>query len=162
MPSGIIRSMQRDYLGNPVTGDNDGTLRAINDFIEGFLAYETRAERILEAASADPQSCIANAYAGFLWMLLEAPEAPEKAAQFVAAAERAAVHANRREQLNVAILEAWVAEDVPRPMCPTCMAWRPSRTSSAIYWMKPNRRRAPRCPCAARSPGRSMRWPMSC
>jgi predicted Zn-dependent protease len=108
--------MQRDYLGNPVTGDNDGTLRAINDFIEGFLAYETRAEGILVAASADPQSCIANAYAGFLWMLLEAPEAAEKAAQSVAAAERAARQATRREQLNVAILEAWVADDVPQAM----------------------------------------------
>ena len=108
--------MQRDYLGNPVTGDNDGTLRAINDFIEGFLAYETRAEGILAAASADPHSATANAYAGFLWMLLEAPEAPERAAQSVAAAARAAVHATRREQLNVAILQAWVADDLPLAM----------------------------------------------
>jgi len=105
--------MQRDYLGNPVTGQDDGTLRAIDDFIEGFLAYETRAESILEAASADPESAIANAYAGFLWMLLEAPEAAERAAPFVAAAERAAANATRREQLNVAILRAWVADDVP-------------------------------------------------
>jgi len=105
--------MQRDYLGNPVTGDNDGTLRAINDFIEGFLAYETRAEGVLEAASADPESAIANAYAGFLWMLLEAPEAAERASRFVAAAERAAVKATRREQLNVAMLRAWVADDLP-------------------------------------------------
>jgi hypothetical protein len=108
--------MQRDYLGNPVTGDNDGTLRAINDFIEGFLAYETRAEGILAAASADPHSATANAYAGFLWMLLEAPEAPERAAQSVAAAARAAVNATRREQLNVAILEAWVADELPLAM----------------------------------------------
>ena len=105
--------MRRDYLGNPVTGQHDGTLRAIDDFIEGFLAYETRAEGILEAASADPESAIANAYAGFLWMLLEAPEAAERAAPFVAAAERAAVNATRREQLNVAILGAWVADDLP-------------------------------------------------
>jgi hypothetical protein len=108
--------MQRDYLGNSVTGDNEGTLRAIDDFIEGLLAYETRAEGILAAASADPQSATANAYAGFLWMLLEAPQAPQRAAQSVAAAERAAVHATRREQLNVAVLQAWVADDVSRAM----------------------------------------------
>jgi len=105
--------MQRDYLGNPVTGQHAGSLRAIDDFIEGLLAYETRAEGILVAASEDPQSCLANAYAGFLWMLLEAPEAAERASQFVAAAERTAVHATRREQLNVAILRAWVSDDLP-------------------------------------------------
>jgi hypothetical protein len=64
--------MQRDYLGNPVGGESGRTLRAIDDFIEGYLAYETRAERILAAANADPESCLANVYAGVLWMLLEA------------------------------------------------------------------------------------------
>ena len=48
--------MQRDYLGNPVTGDNATTLRAVDDFIEGFLAYETRTEGVLEAADADRES----------------------------------------------------------------------------------------------------------
>src|ERR1700719_3376988 len=52
----------------------DTTLHAIDDFIEGYLAYETRAERILAAADADPGSCLANVYAGLLWMLLEAAE----------------------------------------------------------------------------------------
>ena len=55
--------------------ERDGTLRGIDEFIEGYLAYETRAERILAAADADPESCMANVYAGMLWMLLEAPEA---------------------------------------------------------------------------------------
>jgi hypothetical protein len=106
--------LPRDYLGNPVTEHRDnGTLRAIDDFIEGFLAYEARAERIVAAASEDSQSCLANAYAGFLWMLLEAPEAAQRAGQFLAAAERAAPHATRREQLNVAMLRAWAADDLP-------------------------------------------------
>jgi hypothetical protein len=48
--------MQRDYLGNPVSRQRDATLRGIDDFIEGCLAYETRAERILAAAVADPGS----------------------------------------------------------------------------------------------------------
>jgi hypothetical protein len=106
--------MQRDYLGNPVTERLEaGTSSAIDDFIEGFLAYETRAERILPAARENPDSCLANTYAGFMWMLLEAPEAAQRAAQFLAAAERAAVHATRREQLNVGVLRAWVADDLP-------------------------------------------------
>jgi hypothetical protein len=105
--------MQRDYLGNPVTGDQDATLRVLDDFIEGFLAYERRAERILEASEADPESCLANVYSGFLWMLLEASEGPARAQKFLQAAERAATAASRREQLNVAVLGAWVADDVP-------------------------------------------------
>jgi hypothetical protein len=104
--------MQRDYLGNPLTGQCDTTLRTIDDFIEGYLAYETRAERILEAADNDPESCLANVYAGMLWMLLEAPQAGRHATKYLQAAERVAASATRREQLNVAMLRAWVDDDV--------------------------------------------------
>jgi predicted Zn-dependent protease len=102
---------RRDYLGNPVTVQSDATLRAIDDFVAGFLGYETRAEHILRAADADPDSCVANAYAGMLWMLLEAPEAGERAAKYLAAAQRASHLATRREQLNAAVLRAWVDDD---------------------------------------------------
>jgi tetratricopeptide (TPR) repeat protein len=104
--------MRQDYLGNPVTAQGDGTLRAIDDFVEGYLAYETRAERILAAADADPGSCLANVYAGLLWMLLEAPEGARHAAKYLAAAERAAPLATTREQLNTAVLRAWVDDDL--------------------------------------------------
>jgi hypothetical protein len=104
--------MQCDYLGNPLTGQRDTTLRGINDFIEGYLAYETRAERILDAADQDPDSCMANVYAGFLWMLLEAPAAARRASKYLRAAERAAAQCHRREQLNVAALRAWVDNDL--------------------------------------------------
>ena len=105
--------MQRDYLGNPLTAQSESTRIAIDDFIEGYLAYETRAERILAAADAEPSSCLANAYAGMLWMLLEAVEAPRRAMKYLAAAERAAPHATRREQLNTAVLRAWVDDELP-------------------------------------------------
>jgi tetratricopeptide (TPR) repeat protein len=108
--------MQRDYLGNPVSGERDSTLRAIDDFIEGYLAYERRAESILSAAAADPQSCLANVYAGMLWMLLEAPEGASRAAQHLRAAEGAAPGATRREQLNCAMLHAWVDADLEQCM----------------------------------------------
>lgn len=103
--------MQRDQLGNPVTGQRDETLRAIDDFVGGYLAYETRAEHIVRAAESDPDSCLANAYAGMLWMLLEAPEAGQRAAKYLLAAERTAHLATRREQLNVAVLRAWVDDE---------------------------------------------------
>jgi hypothetical protein len=103
--------MQRDQLGNPVTGQRDDTLRAIDDFVGGYLAYETRAEHIVRAAEADTDSCLANTYAGMLWMLLEAPEAGQRAAKYLAAAERSSPPATRREQLNTALLRAWVDDD---------------------------------------------------
>jgi len=106
--------MQRDYLGNSISGGRDSTLRAIDDFIEGYLAYETRAERVLIAADADPESCMANVYGGILWMLLEAPEGAARAAKYLTAAEHAAPGATRREQLNCAMLRAWVDDDLGR------------------------------------------------
>ena len=68
----------------------------------------------MRAADEAEDCCIANVYAGFLWMLLEAPAAPVHAAPYLAAAERAAPDATRREQLNVEVLRAWIADDVPR------------------------------------------------
>jgi hypothetical protein len=108
--------MQQDYLGNPITAQSDATLRSIDEFIEGYLAYEKRAERILAAADADPGSCLANVYAGLLWMLLEAPDAARHAAKYLAAAERAAPLATRREQLNASVLRAWADDDLARAL----------------------------------------------
>jgi len=84
------RGMQHDILGNPVAAMREPAMRAVDDFVEGFLGYESRAEGIVAAADADPECCIANVYAGFMWMLLEAPEAAQRASRYLAAAERAA------------------------------------------------------------------------
>jgi hypothetical protein len=108
--------MRHDYLGNPVSASSEGTLRAVDDFIEGYLAYETRTEGIVAAADADPDCCIANVYAGLLWMFLEAPDAALRASGYLAAAERSSPAASRRERLNVALLGAWVADDLPEAL----------------------------------------------
>src|SRR5882672_8787148 len=108
--------MQHDTLGNPVTAMREPTLRAVDDFVDGFLAYETRAEGILAAADASPECCIANVYAGYLWMFLEAPDAALHASKYLAAAELASPGATRREQLNVAVLRAWAADDLPEAL----------------------------------------------
>lgn len=105
--------MRHDYLGNALCGGRAETVAAVDEFIEGFLAYESRAAAIVPAADADAGCCIANAYAGLLWMFLESPDAPARAARHLAAAERAAPRASRREQLNVAVLRAWAADDLP-------------------------------------------------
>ena len=113
--SGIIPRMMRDYLGNPITGERDSTLRGIDEFIEGYLAYETRAERILGVAAADPESCLANVYAGMLWMLLEAPEGAVTRRKILSGRRDVRRRsATRREQLNAAMLRAWVDDDLER------------------------------------------------
>ena len=59
---------------------------------------------------------MANVYSGLLWMLLEAPVGARHAAKYLAAAERAAPDATRREQLNTAVLRAWVDDDLARTL----------------------------------------------
>jgi hypothetical protein len=101
--------MQQDYLGNTVTAARPDTARAVDNFIEGFLAYESRAEGIVRAADEDGDCCIANVYAGLLWMLLEAPDGARRAAKYAEAAERRAADATERERMNAAVLRAWIA-----------------------------------------------------
>jgi len=105
--------MNEDHLGNPTTTRSDATLRGIDDFVGGFLAYETRAGNIVAAADADPDSVLANVYAGFSWMFLEAAEAPAHAGVYLRRAEAAAGAANRRERLLVEQLRRWIAGDIP-------------------------------------------------
>ena len=105
--------MLSDSLGNPISAMGAATLRAVDDFIEGFLAYETRAEGIIAAADAAPDCCIANVYAGLSWMFLEAPDAASRAAPYLAAAERAAAGATLRERLNLTLVQAWMRDDLP-------------------------------------------------
>ena len=78
-----------DSLGNPVSTGESGVLAGIDDFVGGFLAYDTRAAGILRVAAAAPDCALANAYAGALFMLLESPEGPVRARPFLRAAQAA-------------------------------------------------------------------------
>jgi tetratricopeptide (TPR) repeat protein len=105
--------MTTDILGNPVTVADPRTLLGIDDFIGGFLSYRDKAANVLPAAEADPESCLANAYAAMAWMFLEAPEAPQRAAPFVRHAVAAADRATPREAMNARMAAAWAADDIP-------------------------------------------------
>lgn len=106
--------MPHDYLGNPLRAQSAASVRGIDDFIEGFLAYERRAEGVLKVADSNPASCMANVYSGFMWMLLEAAAGSAHAAKYAAAA--AAAEATPRERLNTALLRAWVDDDLPQTL----------------------------------------------
>jgi hypothetical protein len=103
--------MQQDAFGNAVTGA-EVTLAAIDDFGMGLLAYERRVERVIAAAERDPDSCLVNVYAGFLWMLLEAAEGGTHARRYFALATRASNGVTERERLNLALLGAWAGDDL--------------------------------------------------
>ncbi|MDC0136790.1 tetratricopeptide repeat protein [Sulfitobacter sp.] len=106
--------MTTDLYGLEVTCRNDQTLTAINDFIHGFLSYQSKATNILAAADADPDCALANAYAALLWMFLEAPVAPQKAAPYIARAQVAREGITPREGLIIDAAAAWTQGDVPR------------------------------------------------
>lgn len=105
--------MAQDALGNAVSGSNAATLRGIDDFVAGFLGYETRATNVLAAADADPDSVLANVYAGFTWMFLEAATAEQHAQVYLDRARAAQKAANPREALLLRQLERWIAGDIP-------------------------------------------------
>ena len=109
----IVSLMAQDTLGNEVTGRSEITLRGIDDFVTGFLGYETQATNVLAAADADPDSPLANIYAGFIWMFLEAAGAEERAQIYLTRAQSLRLKANAREQLMMDQLDRWIAGDIP-------------------------------------------------
>jgi hypothetical protein len=106
--------MTHDLYGLPITCDTPETLSAIDDFIHGFLSYQPKATNILAAADAAPDCALANAYAALLWMFLEAPVAPQKAAPYLARAQAARDGITAREGLIIDAADAWVQDDVPK------------------------------------------------
>ncbi len=104
--------MAQDALGNEVSSGEAATLAGIDDFITGFLAYETKAANVMAVADADDGSMLANVYAGFSWMFLEAAAAPAMASKYLRRAEAAGVP-NAREALLIEQLRCWIAGDIP-------------------------------------------------
>ncbi len=108
--------MAHDVLGNAISGQTAEFLDGVNDFVSGFLAYQTRAINILAAAEAAPEAMLANVYAGWVAMFADTREAPVTARRWL---DRARLHydrATRREQMNFSMLEAWISYDIPRAL----------------------------------------------
>jgi tetratricopeptide (TPR) repeat protein len=105
--------MPQDALGNEVSTASAAALRGIDDFVEGFLGYERKAANVLAAADGGKDTVLANVYAGFSWMFLEAAGARRKAAIYLRRAEAEAASANTREQMLLRQLELWIADDIP-------------------------------------------------
>jgi hypothetical protein len=107
--------MTTDSLGNPVTLREAGSLSAVNDFVEGFIACEARIVHILDIAETDA-SPLVQACCAALHMFAESGQAAAKAAPFIARAQAGLADAaiSARERRWVAAVAAWVAGDLPR------------------------------------------------
>jgi hypothetical protein len=162
--------MHRDCRGNEVTAASAATIAGIDDFVGGLLAYETRAANILASADSDETSALANAYAAMLWLFLESPDGPVKAAPYLARAETGASHATARERMTVAAVRAWADNDCGRAIAigeqmavdfpatspsrksrntmPSTSATRPACCGSQAEFFRPTRT----CPTPTASP----------
>lgn len=105
--------MTMDRFGNPVTGTDAAALQGIDDFVHGFVSYQSKAVNILKAAEAAPDCCLVQCYAAMLWMFLESPEAPARAAAPLHRAETLAPDATPREAALVRLTRFWAEGRIP-------------------------------------------------
>ncbi|MEN3175967.1 tetratricopeptide repeat protein [Gluconobacter sp. OJA] len=102
--------MTQDVLNNDISADQASTIAGINDFILGYLGYDLRLVKILEVADQS-EDCLANTYAGLLWMLSETGDVPSEARRYHERAAQSVISALPREKLLFSVLEASIADD---------------------------------------------------
>jgi len=99
--------VNHDTLGNSISATDTRTVDGINAFVSGYLGYELTLAAILETADRTPD-CLANVYAGLLWMLSETGNVPIQARGYLERASKSLEHALPREKLLFGLLNAWV------------------------------------------------------
>jgi tetratricopeptide (TPR) repeat protein len=105
--------MWTDSLGNAATLEDEASLAALNDFVEGFIASEARAVNILTAAAHD-SSPIVQACAAAVHMFAESADAPANARPFLDRALAGERRCSARERRFMHAVAAWVEGDIPR------------------------------------------------
>lgn len=103
--------IHRDCLGNPLSTTDPAAVAQIDGFIAGYLGNRASMARLAATVDDYPTEPLLNAYAAMLWMFLEAPEAPAKAAPYLARATAARAGATVREALAIDMAAAWQAAD---------------------------------------------------
>jgi len=102
---------QHDLYGNPVSSDATA-LPYLNDFAEGFAACEMRVLRLLEIAGQD-DSPLVQIWSAALHLFAEDAQATANARPFLQRARARQAHANAREKLWLAAIEAWADGNTP-------------------------------------------------
>ncbi|MEJ8855679.1 tetratricopeptide repeat protein [Variovorax robiniae] len=102
--------MHTDSLGNPLSLSDAASVRAVDDFVMGFISCEARAVNVLSVAQ--DTSPIVQAYCAALHMFAESRDAVANARPFVARAQSGVARATPREKRFIAAVAAWVAGDI--------------------------------------------------
>ena len=102
----------QDSLGNPITLTDPASQRAVNDFVEGFIACEARAADVL--AAAEDCSPLVQAYCATLHLFAESRDAAANARPFIERAQAGASQASPREQRYIEAIAAWAEGDIAR------------------------------------------------
>jgi hypothetical protein len=102
----------QDSLGNPITLTDPASQRAVNDFVEGFIACEARAADVLAAAEDD--SPLVQAYCATLHLFAESRDAAANARPFIERAQTGASRASPRERRYIEAVAAWAEGDIAR------------------------------------------------
>jgi len=105
-------SARSDGLGNPVSASDAASLRAIDDFVLGFIACEARAVDALAAAGSDDP--LVQAYGATLHLFAESRDAAANARPFIERARAGASRATTREQRYIEAVAAWADGDIAR------------------------------------------------
>lgn len=99
--------MLKDSFGLAVTTDDPAAIAAVDTFVQGFIRYETRAADVLQARGSD--CAMVQTYCGILFLFLEAPEAADEAAPFLAKAATLMDGATPRERFTLDYAQSWRA-----------------------------------------------------
>ncbi|MFC5495991.1 tetratricopeptide repeat protein [Caenimonas terrae] len=105
--------MWTDGLGNPLGLQHAASLAGTNDFVEGFMASQSRVGNILETAAAD-EAPLVQAYAAALHMFAETRSAGGNARPFLDKALASPLQPTARESSFIEAVRAWVDGDVLR------------------------------------------------
>ena len=115
LPDGLVKAnVATDSLGNPLTLQHPENLGAVNDFVEGFIACEARAVKVLKIAAHD-RSPLVQAYCAALHMFAENRNAVGNATPYIQRAQAAASvqpETSLRERRFITAVAAWVGGDI--------------------------------------------------
>ncbi len=100
-----------DLYGLPLTDATSEDMRAIDDFIHGFISFQPKAVNVLKTAKSS-ECAMVQAYAAWLMMLSETAKGPEMAQPFIKRAE--VLPASPRETAAIKMVSAWAKGDVPQ------------------------------------------------
>jgi len=107
-------TVDADFLGNPVTGATPADLAAIDHFVGGLIAYETRIARILDAARGEQVPVLVAVYTGILHLLAETTGQEAAARPWLDVARAAALRTGvtAREDQWITVLDHWSTGEI--------------------------------------------------